>query len=800
MTMTQEAAGAGAVGLRAAAVGALDRARDHLLALQDPRGWWKGELETNVTIDAEDLLLREFLGVRTEHETQAAARWIRSKQRVDGTWANFYYGPPDLSTTVEAYVALRLAGDPPAAAHMSRAAAFIRASGGVAAARVFTRIWLALFGQWPWRDLPVMPPELIYLPRWFPLNVYDWACWARQTIVPLTVVGSMRPVHALPFGLPELQCTPSGPDASHRQLRPRRLAERPAKNLPERGHLDTGAGPPAGRPGDDPRIWDWPPLSWAGFFGGLDRLLHRYENGPVRAATAAGSCAPKRSGASLSGGAVARRFNPAAAARRAALRRCAEWIIARQEADGCWGGIQPPWVYSLIALYLLGYRLDHPVMRRALAGLDRFIVTEKTPEGPVRRLEACQSPVWDTVLSMIALADAGARPDDPALARAARWVLDEEMPGPGDWQVRRPWLTPSGWAFEFDNDGYPDIDDTAVAVLALRRAAPLVAKGTASLGVGGADWTAGADKAHGGHGAHSADEPDAAHGADEPDDTHVADEANGADVAIGSHAMAGDDGADDTEWARAGGAGPDSPESLLHDPGTFLENTSEKAPRSWNGRADPSPPTRPGGAAGLAGPGDPGRAAGVAAPAGAAVERALRWLEGMQSRDGGWGAFDADNTQQLCTKLPFCDFGAVIDPPSADVTAHVVEALSAAGLAEGGAARRGVVWLLRAQEPDGSWFGRWGANYVYGTGAVLPALIAAGVKPGRPVIRRAVDWLESHQNPDGGWGEDLRSYDDPGLAGTGESTASQTAWALIGLLAAGGSAGSRPRWTQACAG
>ncbi len=198
----------------------------------------------------------------------------------------------------------------------------------------------------------------------------------------------------------------------------------------------------------------------------------------------------------------------------------------------------------------------------------------------------------------------------------------------------------------------------------------------------------------------------------------------------------------------------------------------------------------PGGAAGAVGPGDPGRAASLAAPASAPVERALRWLEGMQSRDGGWGAFDADNTRQLCTKLPFCDFGAVIDPPSADVTAHVVEALSAAGLAEGRAARRGVVWLLRAQEPDGSWFGRWGANYVYGTGAVLPALIAAGVKPGRPVIRRAVVWLESHQNPDGGWGEDLRSYDDPGLTGRGESTASQTAWALIGLLAAGGSAGS----------
>jgi squalene-hopene/tetraprenyl-beta-curcumene cyclase len=593
--------------LPAAARATLERARDHLVGLQDAEGWWKGELETNVTMDAEDLLLREFLGIRTSAETSAAARWIRSKQRSDGTWANFHGGPAELSTTVEAYVALRLAGDAPEAAHMAKAAAFIRDNGGIPATRVFTRIWLAMFGHWAWDDLPVMPPELIYLPAWFPLNVYDWACWARQTIVALTIVGSLRPVRELPFALPELAVSsPAGGSCG-----PSPGASRAIHN----GSRDV-SGPGHGalrRP------------SWRGFFTGLDRVLHRYESGPISAA-------------------------PAAAVRRAALRRCAEWIIARQEADGCWGGIQPPWVYSLIALNLLGYRLDHPVMRRGLEGLRRFTITEETPDGPVRRFEACQSPVWDTVLSMVALADAGLPADHPALTRAARWMIAEEVPGPGDWQVRRPNLAPGGWAFEFDNDGYPDIDDTAVAVLALRRAA--------------------------------------------------------------------------------------LPE--------------------------------PGGAE--------------------ALERALRWIEGMQSRDGGWGAFDADNTQQLCTKLPFCDFGAVIDPPSADVTAHVVEALSAAGLANGKAARRGVAWLLRAQEPDGSWFGRWGANYVYGTGAVLPALIAAGVKPGKPWIRRGVEWLIAHQNADGGWGEDMRSYDDPGLAGKGESTASQTAWALLGLLSVAGAA------------
>ena len=359
-------------------------------------------------------------------------------------------------------------------------------------------------------------------------------------------------------------------------------------------------------------------------FGGLDRVLHGYERHAHRAA-------------------------PVRAVRRAAIRRCAEWIIARQEADGCWGGIQPPWVYSLIALRLLGYDLDHPVMRRGLAGLDRFTITEDTPEGPVRRMEACQSPVWDTVLAMIALADAGLPAGHPALARAADWLLDEEIAGPGDWQVRQA-LAPGGWAFEFDNDNYADIDDTAEVVLALR---------------------------------------------------------------------------------RVRGSGPDARRK-------------------------------------------------------AAISRGLTWIAGMASADGGWAAFDADNTSRLVAKLPFCDFGAVTDPPSADVTAHVVEALAAAGQAGSRAVRRGVVWLLRAQESDGSWFGRWGANYVYGTGAVVPALIAAGVQPGKPAIRRAVAWLEQHQNPDGGWGEDMRSYDDPSLAGRGASTASQTAWALLALLAAGG--------------
>ena len=222
---------------RPAARLALDRAVSHLTALQQPAGWWQGELETNVTMDAEDLLLREFLGIRTAEETEAAARWIRSVQRADGTWANFRGGDGDLSTTVEAYVALRLAGDQPEAGHMALAASWIGERGGIAATRVFTRIWLALFGEWPWDKLPVMPPELIYLPRWFPLNVYDWACWARQTIVPLTVVCSLRPVRSLPFGLDELDTSPG-------ERVPRRQARHDPRPTPG-GSRSRGARPSA---------------------------------------------------------------------------------------------------------------------------------------------------------------------------------------------------------------------------------------------------------------------------------------------------------------------------------------------------------------------------------------------------------------------------------------------------------------------------------------------------------------------------------------------------------------------------
>jgi squalene-hopene/tetraprenyl-beta-curcumene cyclase len=561
----------------------LERARERLLSLQDDAGWWRGELQTNVTMDAEDMLLREFLGIRKPDETERSAAWIRSQQRADGTWANFHGGPGELSTTIEAYWALRLAGDTPEQSHMRAAAAFVREHGGIEQARVFTHVWLALFGLWSWDQVPALPPEIVLLPSWVALNVYDFACWARQTIVALSLVMAHRPERRLSFGLEELH-------------------------------------------GADPWQPNRPTSRRGRWLARLDRVLRVYERRPLRTV------------------------------RRLAMSRAERWIVRRQETDGSWGGIQPPWVYSLMALHLNGYSLDHPLMRSGIDGLDGFMVEEEhgdrlgvgAPAGASRRLEACQSPVWDTALSVLALSDAGVPGSHPALVQAAEWLLGEEVTTRGDWRVARPNLAPGGWAFEFANDNYPDVDDTAEVVLALQRV----------------------------------------------------------DV--------------------------DRPARLRE-----------------------------------------------------AIDRAVSWTKGMQSEEGAWGAFDADNTRALVRELPFLDFGEVIDEPSADVTAHAVEMLAALGMGSHPDCARAVRWLIERQEPGGSWFGRWGVNHVYGTGAAVPALIAAGVSPAEPCIRRAVGWLETHQGEDGGWGEDPRSYDRAEWVGRGESTASQTAWALLALHAAG---------------
>jgi squalene-hopene/tetraprenyl-beta-curcumene cyclase len=549
------------------ATGALEAAVGWLLERQAPDGWWAGELETNVTMTAEHVLLLRFLGLDLAPLREGAIRHLLRAQRADGTWSLYFGGPGDLSTTLEAYVALRVLGVDAASDPLARALAFIRAQGGLARARVFTKIWLALFGEHPWEGIPTLPPELGQLPAWVPLNLYDFACWARGTIAPLTLVLAHRPVR--PLGVSVREVVLPGTEASLRRV-----------------------------PG-------------SGVFWWLDRLLKLYEQLPYR---------PTRG---------------------RARRAMTEWIVDRQEADGSWGGIQPPWVYSLIALQLEGMALDHPVLQRGLRGLDRFALED---EGGWR-LQACMSPVWDTAWTLLALRRAGLPRDHPSLRGAVEWLLREQIEGGGDWQVRCGLDECGGWAFEFDNDLYPDVDDTAVVVVAL---------------------------------------------------------------------------------LAAGAPG------LVREP----------------------------------------------------VARAVRWVEAMRSRNGAWAAFDRDNTRGLVYRLPFADFGAMLDPPSEDVTAHVLEMLAAVGRTPADPlVSSGLRYLRSEQRPWGSWFGRWGVNHVYGTWCVLTALAALDAEP--DLVQAGASWLLRVRNPDGGWGESCHSYVDESFAGVGDSTASQTAWAVIALQAAG---------------
>ena len=546
---------------------ALRSAVDWLLAHQDSAGWWSGELETNVTMTAEHVLLLRFLGVSHDDIREGAIRHILGSQRDDGTWALYHDGPGDLSTTIEAYVALRVLGIDASQPQLRRALRSILDQGGIVEARVFTKIWMALFGAYPWNGVPSMPPELVHLPAWAPLNLYDFACWARGTIAPLLIVISRRPVRDLGVGVDEI----IAPGTEHRMHR----------------------------------------VSGSGVFLWLDHAMKLYERMPRQ---------PGRS---------------------ASRHKLVGWIADRQEADGGWGGIQPPWVYSLIALNLEGMSLDHPIIRRGLEGFRRFAVDD----GDGWRLQACMSPVWDTAWAMFALRKAGVPRDHMALTRAVDWLLAEQITGGGDWQVKVPLDRSGGWAFEFDNDIYPDIDDTAVVVLAL------------------------------------------------------------------------------------------------------LES------------GDPALVSKP-------------------------VADAVAWCRAMRSRNGAWAAFDKDNTRALVYKLPFADFGAMLDPPSEDVTAHVIEMLAAVGSdTHDPEVSRALDYLRATQRPWGSWFGRWGVNHIYGTWCVVSAL--AALHTGDDMIRRAAAWVGQVQNADGGWGESCHSYVDESFAGVGTSTPSQTAWAMLTLQLAG---------------
>lgn len=561
---------------------AIGQAVDWFLHQQRPEGFWVGMLESNATMEAEWLLAFHFLGHPYPH-VKGLVKGILERQRGDGAWETYYDAPAgDMNATVECYAALRMVGMPAEAAPLRRARDWILGHGGLRRTRVFTRYWLALIGQWPWRHTPNIPPEIIRLPLWVPFNIYHFAQWARATMMPIALLSASRPVRPLP---PDRRLDELFPDGR----------ERFDYRLPRKGRA----------------------LSWERFFLGADRALHWLQE---------------------------RGWTPG---RRRSVAQVIEWIIRHQDADGAWGGIQPPWIYGLMALYNEGYPLSHPVLRKGLEALEAHWSYER--DG-ARYIQASESPVWDTLLGLLALDDAGALERDPAaVERAVDWILDHEVRFRGDWAVKLPDVEPGGWAFERANLHYPDVDDTAVALIVLARL-----------------------------------------------------------------------------------------RDRYRDPA----------------RID------------------------------AALERARNWVLAMQSRNGGWAAFDKDNDDRILTRIPFSDFGETLDPPSVDVTAHVLEGLAALGLGrEHPAVARALDYIRGEQEPDGSWFGRWGVNHLYGTAAVLPALAAVGVDMRERWVRRAADWVAERQNEDGGWGETCASYMDPALRGRGVSTASQTAWALMALLA-----------------
>ena len=556
------------------------RCHNYFRGAQHPDGYWWGELESNPTMEAEYLMLSHFLGRKNPERWRKVANYILTKQQDDGSWGQYFEAPGDVSTSVECYFALKLAGHRSDSPQLTRAREFILNKGGVPKTRVFTKIWLALFGQWDWSGTPNLPPELILLPSWAPFNIYEFSSWARATIVPMSIILTERPYCPVPDDSRIDELYPSGREATDFSL-----------SMPE----------------------DW--IS-RGLFT-LDRLMNLYRKVPMQ---------PLRG---------------------LARRRAIQWILEHQEADGAWGGIQPPWVYSLIALHHAGDEEFADALNKGFDGFDSFAIEDDD----TCSVQACISPVWDTCLAQVALLESGVDGDDPMVRKSSQWLMENQILTEGDWQVRAKDTPPGGWAFEFHNDKYPDIDDSSEVIIAL--------------------------------------------------------------------ALARLEGADEAKRMEA-------------------------------------------------------------------IGRGVEWLEGMQSRSGGWAAFDKDNDRWYVTKLPFFDFGETLDPPSADVTAHILEMYGRLGYSmDHPPVQRGYQFLLQEQEADGPWFGRWGVNYIYGTGAVLPAMEAIGEDMSQPFIRKAVNWLLAVQNEDGGWGECCGSYVDFYLRGVGPSTASQTAWSMLALIAAG---------------
>jgi squalene-hopene/tetraprenyl-beta-curcumene cyclase len=558
---------------------AIRAARDALLGQQQSDGHWVFELEADCTIPAEYILMMHYLDEIDPALEQRLACYLREQQH-EGGWPLYQGGPLDLSCTVKAYFALKLAGDSPDAPHMRRARAAILARGGAARTNVFTRIALALYGEVPWRAVPYIPVEIMLLPRWFPFHLEKVSYWSRTVMVPLFVLCTLKPRARNPRRIDIRELFVTAPEH-----------ERHYFHLPGEGS------------------------ALARVFFTLDRLFRLIDPlipGPMR---------------------------------RRAIARAESWTLERLNGEDGLGAIFPAMVNALEMMVLLGYPPDDPRRVTAKRAIEKLLIEQ----GERTYCQPCVSPVWDTGLTCLALQTVGDEESLAAARRGLHWLLPRQvLDVRGDWCARRPSVAPGGWPFQYGNAHYPDLDDTAVVV-----------------------WS-----------------------------MHQADDA------------------------------PSYGES---------------------------------------------------------VERAIAWLIGMQSRNGGFAAFDADNTHYNLNLIPFADHGALLDPPTSDVTARVVTVLGRMGRAEHRAALARALEYLRAeQESDGSWFGRWGTNYIYGTWSVLVALEAAGIGRDDPMVRRAVEWFIARQNTDGGWGESNDSYHpSPGPEQPFPSTAYQSAWAVLALIAAG---------------
>ncbi len=607
---------------------AIARTRDYLLSAQHEEGYWVGELEGDTILESEYILLLAFLGRGQSSEAIRAANYIRNTQLKTGGWAIYPDGPLEINASVKAYLALKITGHSPDSPEMQQAQQAIRDAGGAEQVNSFTRYYLALLGIITYDKCPAVPPELMLLPKWMPLNIYEMSAWSRTILVPLSLLWAFRPSSQL------------DPDHDIREL-----------------FLGTPEDLPQTMPATDvlDELHDRHWIDWTKFFRRVDVTIKLGER---------------------------LRLTPF---RRWAIRKAHRWMLERFEDSDGLGAIFPPIIWSVIAMKCLGYEDDSPEVLAALDELKQLTISEDDSD----RLQPCKSPVWDTAIATIALREANVPTEHPSMEKAVSWLLSKEVRQPGDWSLSHRGIEPSGWFFEFRNRFYPDVDDTGMVLMALTRCLP--------------------------------------------DDLQLR------DFLLDDWSPHPEDR--DTTSILGG---------RTNDPGQSLAAIDQLEPMA------------------------------------AAMHRAGKWVLAMQCRDGGWGAFDADNNREIFTRVPFADHNAMIDPSTSDLTARTVEMFAGLQLSpDHPAMRRAIQFVWDSQEEDHCWYGRWGVNYIYGTWQSLVGLTAAGISPRDARIQGAANWLKSVQQECGGWGESPQSYDDPQLRGKGTPTASQTAWALMGLLAAG---------------